>query len=303
MRRTYARKRPRPGASGPSSGDAVARSPLAALQGARRRLFARPRTVGAARDAASARPRRFTGSTGATSIEATHTPRKLQSFLDLGESGVPRECAKCGMAYTPGLAEDERDHRAHCKAATGLIAFPSSLTGARVRWRRVAGGEFGFLRVDAADPRPLRARCDALRRRVVEALGSYAASEGTAPAAYIVLDARRLAVACALVCGVQRAGRALPVAANAANDVLGATADMGADFARVAPAPVGVTHVWVHASHRRRGLASAAVDEARRTYCLHGPVPRAAVAFSQPTEAGWRFAAAFTGKEDFAIFA
>lgn len=295
MRRTYARKRPRPGAVAPPSGDIVARSPVAALQGARRRLFARPRTVGAARDAAASRPRSWAASSSASSIASTDGPGKVQAFLDLGESGVPRECAKCGMAYTPGLAEDEREHRAHCKAATGLVAFPASMTGARVRWQRAAAGEIGLLRVTAADPRPLRARCDALRRRVIDALGSYAASEGTAPAVYVVLDARRLAVACALVCGVARAGRAVQPGP-------GAGYSMGADFSRTAPAPVAVTHVWVHPDHRRLGLATAAVDEARRTYCLHGPVPRAEVAFSQPTEAGWRFAAAFTGRDDFAIF-
>jgi N-acetyltransferase len=61
--------------------------------------------------------------------------------------------------------------------------------------------------------------------------------------------------------------------------------------------PVGVLRLWVHAAHRRRGIATAAVDAARH----HGgaAVPRCMVAFSEPTDAGLAFARAYAATDPF----
>jgi hypothetical protein len=61
--------------------------------------------------------------------------------------------------------------------------------------------------------------------------------------------------------------------------------------------PVGVLRLWVAGRHRRRGVATAAVDAARHDGL--GAVPKCMVAFSEPTEAGMAFAAAYAGTEPF----
>jgi GNAT superfamily N-acetyltransferase len=63
---------------------------------------------------------------------------------------------------------------------------------------------------------------------------------------------------------------------------------------RVAVA-LGVAQVWVAAAFRRRGVARGLLDAARRHAVFGCEVPRAALAFSQPTAGGLALAAAYLG--------
>uniref|UniRef100_A0A7R9ZX41 N-acetyltransferase ESCO acetyl-transferase domain-containing protein n=1 Tax=Pyrodinium bahamense TaxID=73915 RepID=A0A7R9ZX41_9DINO len=73
----------------------------------------------------------------------------------------------------------------------------------------------------------------------------------------------------------------------------------GAALGRRSPsarAALGVVLVWVRRSERRRGLATAMVDAMCRYAAGPGcrPVPREAVAFSQPTDMGLAFARSYS---------
>lgn len=59
---------------------------------------------------------------------------------------------------------------------------------------------------------------------------------------------------------------------------------------------IGVEIIWVRRSERRRGVATALVDAVREQAASFGglPVPREAVAFSQPTEMGSSFAGSYS---------
>lgn len=86
-------------------------------------------------------------------------------------------------------------------------------------------------------------------------------------------------------------------AAPAAAATAGAAAALPAAERRAPRAALGVALVWVRRTERRRGLATALVDAARRQAAVLGgrPVPPEEVAFSQPTSLGLAFARQYAG--------
>jgi len=68
---------------------------------------------------------------------------------------------------------------------------------------------------------------------------------------------------------------------------------------RCEPTPVtavlGICHIWVHHQHRRKNIATALVDAARKSLIYGYRVPAHECAFSAPTDMGRRFASAYVG--------
>eukprot|EP00316_Scyphosphaera_apsteinii_P002736 CAMPEP_0119319340 /NCGR_PEP_ID=MMETSP1333-20130426/49144_1 /TAXON_ID=418940 /ORGANISM="Scyphosphaera apsteinii, Strain RCC1455" /LENGTH=110 /DNA_ID=CAMNT_0007325725 /DNA_START=8 /DNA_END=340 /DNA_ORIENTATION=+ len=64
----------------------------------------------------------------------------------------------------------------------------------------------------------------------------------------------------------------------------------------------GVSHVWVTADHRRRGVGLALLDAIRRNMATGFEVPRNELAFCQPTARGRALAAAYVGKDAFLVY-
>lgn len=63
-----------------------------------------------------------------------------------------------------------------------------------------------------------------------------------------------------------------------------------------APAEVGVMRVWVHAAHRRKGIARSLLDAMRLSFSKFYEVDKRKCAFSSPTDHGRRLAEAYLGK-------
>ena len=63
------------------------------------------------------------------------------------------------------------------------------------------------------------------------------------------------------------------------------------------PARLGVHRIWTSRSARRLGLATRVLDAARARFVYASPIPKAEVAFSQPTGAGAALAKRWTGKQ------
>jgi N-acetyltransferase len=68
------------------------------------------------------------------------------------------------------------------------------------------------------------------------------------------------------------------------------------------PAGAGVRAVWVASRARRRGGATALLEAACARMCHGAPLPRQALAFSQPTEAGRALAERFTRTRAFLVY-
>ena len=60
---------------------------------------------------------------------------------------------------------------------------------------------------------------------------------------------------------------------------------------------LGVHQIWVHKSHRHRGIASRLVTAARDHLIFGMCVPLELVAFSSPTDEGLRFAMTYVGSD------
>ena len=67
-------------------------------------------------------------------------------------------------------------------------------------------------------------------------------------------------------------------------------------------ATCGISHIWVASAHRRRGVARALLDAARRHLASSFEVPLDELAFSQPTAQGRALAAAYVGEQQFLVY-
>ena len=64
------------------------------------------------------------------------------------------------------------------------------------------------------------------------------------------------------------------------------------------PALVGISRIWTSRQHRRKGIASALLQAARCNFLFGMEIPKASVAFSQPSESGGALARAWYGEND-----
>lgn len=279
------------------------------------------------------------GCAGGTPAQRAVVAKPIQCFLDLGQRDT-RTCKLCGMTFAVGVPQDEEAHRTYCRRVTDYVRFPRSIgAGASIEDVQVAGQAqpLHVLCVSAESPAAVRARVDVLRSRMEEALGSYESGVGTARRTFVGLVGDR-AVACVIVERIRKAHRARARGPQAPTqqptpaagpdpgspELRRGTAAPGphgpevAADASLSPEPraraalrcgaawhhadMGVSQVWVHPDFRRRGVASRLLDTARKHLVYGCTVPTERVAFSQPTEAGWAFAARYTGTERFLIY-
>ncbi|KAG5292489.1 sister chromatid cohesion acetyltransferase Eco1 [Histoplasma ohiense] len=66
----------------------------------------------------------------------------------------------------------------------------------------------------------------------------------------------------------------------------------------VHPAVVGISRVWTSASSRRKGIAMDLLDCVVSNYIYGMEIPKSQIAFSQPTESGYRLLEAFFGPDE-----
>ena len=110
----------------------------------------------------------------------------------------------------------------------------------------------------------------------------------------VVYVSNRLTVAAALV-------ERLP--ADARVQRYGSGGESGDGRVYNPPPPVCcIRGVWVVAGRRRQGLAARVLDAARGALIPGYIASRGEVAFSQPTVAGAKLAAAYCGREAFAVY-
>ncbi|GJP60239.1 hypothetical protein CLOP_g17450 [Closterium sp. NIES-67] len=64
----------------------------------------------------------------------------------------------------------------------------------------------------------------------------------------------------------------------------------------------GVRAIWVHPAHRRRGIATEMMKALSRSFAYACTLTPSAIAFSQPTDAGRAFAAAFCHPKPFLVY-
>jgi len=211
-----------------------------------------------------------------------------QTYLDLGQStfAAAITCPTCGTLYSPGVFEDEAAHAKACTPHLHGISFRS----AWARWGEVQRGNgFTVVRVRPGDPAARHAKAREVEAAADADLGFVAAGNGGrgkqrpgGRTLFIYIVAGR-AVG---LCVSEAIGRAHKQVAPGRRDV--------GEGRRVR---LGIYKLWVHAAHRKTGVATALVDAAREWSVYGTVVPRDAIAFSSPTTNGSAFAKKYTSTE------
>ena len=217
--------------------------------------------------------------------------RTEQSFLDLEEKGMTVEkCTHCGMRYSKGVKSDEAVHRRHCKRFRRGEKWPMSLGEIQ---RSYPDGT-SIVRVVNVDGE----RSDGAAKGVMEIVDlelgfadSDAPGEGGAEMQtlwVLIHDSRAVGalisvpINCALRvdCSDDIDGDDEIVRCNSESEI----------------ASIGVSRIWVHRDHRKKGYAIRLLNVA------FADVSKTGVAFSQPTQAGRKLAEHWFGRRDFLVF-
>eukprot|EP00574_Skeletonema_japonicum_P008491 CAMPEP_0201722986 /NCGR_PEP_ID=MMETSP0593-20130828/7166_1 /ASSEMBLY_ACC=CAM_ASM_000672 /TAXON_ID=267983 /ORGANISM="Skeletonema japonicum, Strain CCMP2506" /LENGTH=540 /DNA_ID=CAMNT_0048214013 /DNA_START=9 /DNA_END=1631 /DNA_ORIENTATION=- len=250
-----------------------------------------------------------------------------QLFLDFGQSSFGKRtvCSICGMMRVHGVAEDDIQHAKICKD------YKEGVTCLGWKNERQVEEFFGSSTTKKWNDRILEVReGDALQhrkkvldvKRIVDGeLGFAVSSSGggrgdgddveveedplNGLTSYLYVSNKRI-VGLLLVKRIQRAYQVVVPkhtntktndnSNNKANDVSSSSFSISRSL-KPSRALLGVHQIWVHSSHRNKGIASKLVTAARDHLIFGMMVPLELVAFSSPTMEGLRFAKSYLGVE------
>ncbi|CEG38157.1 Protein involved in establishing cohesion between sister chromatids during DNA replication [Plasmopara halstedii] len=192
-----------------------------------------------------------------------------QSYIDVGQRdfGKHVNCKKCGLLYTAGEEEDEREHEKFCKRMTRGIAFFKWKTE---RVLKTFPGTLGrILEIRNDDPM-------SHVRKLLEIKKDHQVVG--------CINVSRITKAYLLEKSASKPDISKEKAIALADDSALTASTI------LKPAVVGVCQLWVHPLFRRQSIASRMVDVAREksVYGMH--VSKNLVAFAQPTRNGLQFA-------------
>lgn len=250
---------------------------------------------------------------------------RVQTYLVLDGSGgdtvaalAARVCPQCGMAYAPGT-EDERVHAQYHRRATAPVRCAHLLRTCEVVSRDAASGT-AVVRVPAAPTIPV-ARCvRTVLRTVDRALGSpncngdddeheeeqdgeqedrdvpRESSDGAGDG-----SKRNLILLCVheQTGAVHGAVVAQQIRSARKADTADGTVRCSGPARR---ATAGVAKIFVHATQRRRGVATRLLDAVRTALVYGYVVPRAELAATQPTRDGAALFARYAGTPHFLVY-
>jgi N-acetyltransferase len=223
-----------------------------------------------------------------------------QLFLDFGQNSFGKQtiCDICGMLRVHGLDEDDAQHAKICedyKQGVPCLGWKNE--------RMV--GSFG------KDDRIVEVRSDDAQQHVGKVLevkdivdkelgfanrqnGDSSSSHLDNMTCYMYISKKRV-VGLLLVKRIQRGYEFL---LSKQSDKT--TRDNSSSISRSlkpSKALLGIHQIWVHKSHRHRGIASHLVTAARDHLIFGMVVPVELIAFSSPTEEGLKFAQSYVGSE------
>ncbi len=218
--------------------------------------------------------------------------KKEQLYLDFGQKsfGQRLTCATCGMVYTKGEPKDEAAHKKHHERAVSGASMQEGPAEHVVE--RLADGSRVVMIDGQRASEPMLKRVRHALTLMEPELGEVAL-----PASYRALlriSAQSRLMGATVIHPLQSACRAVPHAEGSAE----ALRHDGVPR----QAACGISHVWVHPTARRDGVASSLLD----AVCKHAggtfELRKESLAFSQPTALGRRLAAAYVGTERFLVY-
>ena len=237
--------------------------------------------------------------------------QKLQSnqlFLDFGQTSFGKQtiCKICGMLVVHGLDEDSQEHDKICKDYKEGVAC--------IGWKNeraivTFGKDDRVLEVRPDDAQQHKKKVLEVKKIVDIELG-FASSDGRNKkegtidddanmTSYMYISKKRV-VGLLMVKRIQRAYELFPSKHGSEGGCSDTVEDNSSSISRSlkpSKALLGVHQIWVHKSHRHRGIASKLVTAARDHLIFGMMVPLELVAFSSPTDEGLRFAKSYVGSD------
>jgi N-acetyltransferase len=247
-----------------------------------------------------------------------------QLFLDFGQSSFGKRsvCNICGMLRVHGVTEDDIQHAKVCKdykEGVTCLGWKNERTLIHFNNDKTTPTRNDDRIIEVRDCDVVQHRRKVLEvKRIVDAELGFAISgrQGSTSGglgdkdddnvvedplngltSYLYISKKRV-VGLLLVKRIQRAYQVvLPNNANDTDDKKTASSFSISRSLKSTRALLGIHQIWVHSSHRNKGIASKLVTAARDHLIFGMAIPLELVAFSSPTEEGLQFARSYVGVE------
>ncbi|KAH0565327.1 hypothetical protein GP486_001288 [Trichoglossum hirsutum] len=243
--------------------------------------------------------------------------RLTQMQIDLG-GDVRKTCKTCGMEYVPSNVDDVTLHKKfHAMNVGGVdLGKTFAVENERVIWNsttadgsedRGAGGLVVVVdrRSSVADRNRAKKVLEVVRRELsAVAIGdedlwgqvAYGNEKGDRFKVYLYIRGEK----CVGLCLAERLSRAKRIVARTTGGSKSSSVSVSdASFAAV----LGVSRIWTSQSFRRQGIARRLLECAASSFIYGMSVPKAMMAFSQPTESGGKLADRwFEGIKDWGVY-
>ena len=236
------------------------------------------------------------------SLPLAKKPRLTQMRIDLG-GDVQRTCKGCGMEYVPSHEEDAALHKSFHQLNIDGVELGRGFVKDIGALDWLGEGQSVVL-VDGRSSTPIRKKVRKVLEVVKTDLGAVeidderlwgsqkkSASKSKTQTSLDAVEGGKIFLycvgdKCVGLCLAERIQSASKVVARAADDLKSSLTTEPS----IAPMLLGISRIWTSKSHRRKGVASVLLDNARAHYFYGIEVPRKMIAFSQPTESGSRLA-------------
>lgn len=256
------------------------------------------------------------------------TGRMTQMQIDLGGE-MRKACKTCGMDYIPSNAEDAGLHKKFHALNVGGVGIRRVCLAEMKRRkvvdvgdRRLGEGQ-AVVVVDGRSSSAVRAEAkrvlevvntelSAVRINDLELWGQGSVSSTSKRKSmdkrrkgnsalmesrgrfkvYLYLD-RGTCVGLCLAEKIERAYRVVDAFVDNAPEEVASIFPRSSSISTSETAEVallGISRIWTSTSHRRKGIAAALLDVAKRNFFYGMEVPKEKIAFSQPTESGGQLA-------------
>ena len=238
-----------------------------------------------------------------------------QMFLDFGQSSFGKRtvCKICGMLRVHGVVEDDIEHAKVCKLYKEGVTCLGWKNERKVEEFGGGGGNFKtndrILEVREGDALQHRRKVLDVKRIVDGELGFAVSSSGGGRngddvdlqqdsldglTSYLYISNKRV-VGLLLVKRIQRAYQVV-VPESIISDESSPSFSISRSL-KPSRALLGIHQIWVHSSHRKKGIASKLVTAARDHLIFGMMIPLELIAFSSPTMEGLRFAKSYLDME------
>eukprot|EP01119_Soliformovum_irregulare_P001160 TRINITY_DN10879_c0_g1_i1.p1 TRINITY_DN10879_c0_g1~~TRINITY_DN10879_c0_g1_i1.p1 ORF type:complete len:328 (-),score=67.71 TRINITY_DN10879_c0_g1_i1:54-1037(-) len=227
--------------------------------------------------------------------EPSNQPSMEQTFLDFGQKNLGSiTCPDCGMMYSAGIDADDQEHaKYHKKMMKTPLSFPG-WKNERIIKKFDATKEHISMFVHG-DPAQQVKKMETIVQYVTNELGFSEAqgSRSTNRQKVFVYIANKKCIACLVAEPIETANPIIPKK-DPSEPISCSRLSM--------PASIGVSRIWVHQDHRRKGTATRLLNVAREHFVFGTKVSIMEVACTQPTEMGLTFFTKYCQRPDFLVY-